>query len=439
LRSAGSTRPFGGALRCRFPQPSVRDNRCRGEGRVVDDLLVSSASGRSSMASLNGLMEGRALRKPRSSRPHDRSPEHCDTCCADPAVSAGGAAAMPVGRQTAPIEPRGIERPLLARGRRWRPSSLFARVVAGNAALVVSVALLFGWAIANDPGESEFTFDEMAIVGVGVLLLCLFNFVLLRRAFGPLERLRRFAGEVRLADPGRRIEPSGSAEAADLARAFNDMLERLEGEQRDSSRCCLAAQEAERSRVAQELHDEVGQTLTGVLLQLANTAKRAPAELRPELAETLEAARSGLEDVRRIAVALRPDALHDLGLASALLSLCERLSQGTGISVDWQVEHELPALSVEQELVVYRVAQEALTNAVRHSGSSRALLALRAAENGVRLVVRDYGAGLGELHAGTGLRGMRERAALIGATLSIADAVDGGARVALAVPVGEAR
>ena len=135
------------------------------------------------------------------------------------------------------------------------------------------------------------------------------NVVLLRRVFGPLERL---AGTMRRVDPHDPGPPRGLtkpvAEVAELAHAFNDMLDRLEDERRSSARRALAAQEGERLRVARELHDEVGQTLTGVVLALEGIHRRAPDDLHGDLADVQEAARAGVEQVREIARGLRPGA-----------------------------------------------------------------------------------------------------------------------------------
>jgi two-component system, NarL family, sensor histidine kinase UhpB len=140
--------------------------------------------------------------------------------------------------------------------------------------------------------------------------------------------------------------------------------------------------------------------------------------------------------VRRIAIELRPEALDDLGLPSALAVLCERFTERFGLQVKQQLGPRLPELSPDAELVVYRVAQEALTNVARHSGAHEAELTL-APENGfLALTVTDAGHGLPEgLVPGTGMRGMRERATLIGANLTIdGNPADGGTRVRLEVP-----
>ena len=152
----------------------------------------------------------------------------------------------------------------------------------------------------------------------------------------------------------------------ELAEAFNDMLERLENERRDSARRVVRAQEAERRRVARELHDELGQSLTGVLLQI-DQAIRVPDEA--DLEEAREGARRSLDDVRRIARDLRPDTLVELGLASALNALATRFTNQCGVVVDRHLDRDLPALGEDVEVVVYRVAQEALTNIARHAGA----------------------------------------------------------------------
>ena len=145
-----------------------------------------------------------------------------------------------------------------------------------------------------------------------------------------------------------------------------------------------------------------------------------PADAREDARSVQDAVRHSLEDVRRIAVELRPEALNELGLASALAVLCERFSTQLDLEVAGYLAPDLPPLPAEVELVVYRVAQEALTNVVRHAASSHAELTLTQTGNRLLLRIRDYGLGLPvEGIPGTGMRGMQERAALIGARLTI--------------------
>jgi two-component system, NarL family, sensor histidine kinase UhpB len=195
----------------------------------------------------------------------------------------------------------------------------------------------------------------------------------------------------------------------------------------------MGAQEAERRRIAQELHDAVGQALTVALMQLDGAARELAAGERPDLAPPRDTVRSGIDETRRIVAKLRPEALDDLGLRSALVSLSQRLSDGTGLVIDRRLDTDVPDVSPDVELVVYRVAQEALTNAIRHARAARVTLELRrTAPGGLRLVVRDDGLGLqGSAVPGGGLRGMRERALMVGADLSVRSAPGGGVEVCL--------
>jgi two-component system sensor histidine kinase UhpB len=211
------------------------------------------------------------------------------------------------------------------------------------------------------------------------------------------------------------------------------MLGRLEGERRESASRALKAQEAERRRLGRELHDEIGQRLTAVLLQLEHSSRRLPEGVARELTETRETARASLEELRRIVARLRPVALEDLGLHSALSELSDRLTSHGSVRVVRRLEGDLPALSPDAELVIYRVAQEGLTNAARHAQASKVELCLERSERGVRLQVADDGHGLDGASEGGGIRGMRERALLIGARLDIGQSEMGGVEVSLDV------
>ena len=226
------------------------------------------------------------------------------------------------------------------------------------------------------------------------------------------------------------------SEATELAETFNAMLERLEAEREESMRRVIGAQEAERLRVAQELHDEVGQNLTAALLQLARVRRQAPPELQDEVGAATETVRANLDDLRRIAQRLRPQALDELGLASALSQFSARLSAQAGLEIDAHLDGHLPPLTREEELVIYRVAQEALTNIVRHAGATRSELVLERAPDRLTLRVTDDGRGVETAaQASGGIRGMHERATLIHADLSVGRREGGGTEVVLHVPL----
>ena len=314
----------------------------------------------------------------------------------------------------------------------WRVFGLNAAVLI--AAVVLTVVILPPHVLAAPAAE-----EEIAVLLVSVCLMLAINLLLLRHAFAPLGRLTDLMREVDLLRPGQRVPVEASAsEVMELGSTFNEMLDRLETERQESAGRALAAQEGERLRVAQELHDEVGQSLTAVLLDLARAERQAPDQLKAPLRAIQESVRASLDDARRIALELRPEALDDLGLAAALLVLADRFGAWADIEFEQRIERDLPALTYEQELVVYRVAQEALTNVVRHADATREELSLTRNGRRLELRVRDDGQGLrGAPAAGGGVRGMRERALLVGAELNIAERAEGGVEVALDIPIGE--
>jgi two-component system sensor histidine kinase UhpB len=309
------------------------------------------------------------------------------------------------------------------------------RVFAANAAVfVLAFALL---ALAPVTLHAPVRLEELALLLAGLVVMLVLDLLLVGQVLGPLDRFARVMREVDLLCPGQRAVgfERSSSELLALAEAFNEMLERLEGERRESSGRVLAAQEAERLRIARELHDELGQTLTAVALRAEHAAGREGAE-RPEFAEIARIVQRGLADVRRISLELRPGALEELGLLNAMISLCARVSEQTGMRIDRELEGPIPKLPADVELAVYRIAQEALTNAVRHSHASAVSVSLRCAGGDLVLSVKDDGDGLPErVIAGGGLTGMRERAMLIGATLEIESVPGAGVEVRLRLAV----
>jgi two-component system sensor histidine kinase UhpB len=265
------------------------------------------------------------------------------------------------------------------------------------------------------------------------------TFFLLRRALSPLHELTALMRSVDPLDPGRRLADvtHSDAEVATLIEAFNAMLDRLEQERRGSVRRALAAQEDERSRIARELHDELGQELTAVAMQSERAAQSAPANDQATLEEIAEAIRQSIDHVRRIARRLRPEALDDLGLVNALISLCRRIGQQSGVRIEPDLANKVPSTSPETEVVIYRVAQESLTNAVRHAQASKITLSLATVDDHITLLVRDDGQGIDAALSGdtAGVSGMRERALLIGARLDIRSQRGAGTEVQLDVPL----
>ena len=310
--------------------------------------------------------------------------------------------------------------------------TLLWRVFATNAAVLVLATLVL--VISPLTVSFPIALAELVAVSGGLAAMLILNLVLLRRAFRPLGRLTGVMRGVDPLHPGARAAIDvADPEVAELTAAFNEMLARLELERRESARRALAAQERERRRIARELHDEVGQALTAVVLQLDRAQRGAGLAAEDGVAEARETVRASLEEVRGIARRLRPEALDDLGLRSALAALTNDVARRTGLRVQRRIAPALAPLEPEEELVIYRVAQEALTNVVRHAGAARARLALAAHAGHVELEVSDTGAGFepGGVHEGTGLLGMRERALLIGAELEVRSAPGRGTSVRL--------
>jgi two-component system sensor histidine kinase UhpB len=315
--------------------------------------------------------------------------------------------------------------------------SLLRRLFIADAAVVIVAAVLL--VVTPVKISAPVTVGELALVVGAVVAMLGATLLLLRRALSPLRELTTLMGTVDLLDPGRRLRgvEGSDAEVATLADAFNAMLDRLEAERRTSARRALAAQEEERLRIARELHDEIGQSLTAIAMQAERAAQSAPAGDQATLAEIPDAIRRSIGDVRRIARRLRPEALDDLGLVNALISLCRRIGQQSGVRIETELANGLPAASPETELVIYRVAQESLTNAVRHADASKITLSLGVVDKHVTLRVSDDGRGIAGpvSENAAGIDGMRERAMLVGAQLKIRSDPGAGTEVQLDVPL----
>jgi two-component system sensor histidine kinase UhpB len=310
---------------------------------------------------------------------------------------------------------------------------LFWRVFLANAAILLVGILVLSFTPLNVSKHA--TLREIGYLLGGLALMIVVNWLILRPLFRPLERLAGRMEEADVLRGGQRVPIESAGEVSALEHAFNTMMERLETERRQAGARALNTQEEERQRIARGLHDEVGQTMTGVLFLLKRVAQDAPPEQRAALGEAQAAVKASLEDVRRTAQELRPEILDHLGLPSALTNLARTFSDRTGIPVLRQIATRLPRLDPKVELVVYRVAQEGLTNAARHSGASEVTLKLEHDADSVVLRVLDNGRGFdGSRAEGGGLRGIRERALIVGGAVAIKPAPTSGVEIRLQVP-----
>jgi signal transduction histidine kinase len=210
-----------------------------------------------------------------------------------------------------------------------------------------------------------------------------------------------------------------------------DLSERV---QRDALRRVVSAQELERRRLARELHDETGQALTSILLGLK---RLEGSESQDAVAEIREIVVATLQDVRRLAVELRPQALDDFGLVVALERLTKGFAEQTGIEVDLEPSNVVGRLSSEIETAIYRTVQESLTNVVKHAHARRVSVLLTATGGKIKVVIEDDGKGFdpSEPGDGVGLLGIRERMALLDGTLTVESGESGGTTIAAEVPL----
>lgn len=322
-----------------------------------------------------------------------------------------------------------------------RSNTLMTQVLVVN--LLLIVATVVAATLASNPDFDLSARPELAMVlGFALALTIVVNVYLLQRRFRPLERL---VEEMERADLSRPSATSldadaisGPEEVERLYKTFRHMLERLEAERRRASSAALAAQEEERTRIARDLHDEVNQSLTGLLLRLEAVRSHAPPQLAGEISETKALANQAMEELLTLARQLRPTVLDDLGLKAAVAGNAEELDRRSSLEVSFSSEGSFGDLSTDAQLVVYRVAQEALSNAAQHAEATTVEVELTRAGDDVELSVSDDGRGFtfDQTSRGLGMGGMRERALLVGGDLRIESRPKEGTRVRLRVPIG---
>jgi signal transduction histidine kinase len=242
-------------------------------------------------------------------------------------------------------------------------------------------------------------------------------------------------------------------EIVDRVRHITHENERLfqrliEGERRfrGLAKAVWRVQEDERRRLARELHDGLGQTLTALTHQLERLRRQADGGIAPDLAarlaDAVETARLALNESREMSRLLRPPVLDDLGLAAALSWLARTLGERAGLQVTLEVSGLGERLAPELETLIFRLVQESLTNVLRHAGVDRAAVSVAYGAGRVELQIADHGRGFdaaaalsGEVAAsGSGLRGMRDRLELFGGRLDLRSTPGEGTTVAAAIP-----
>jgi signal transduction histidine kinase len=250
------------------------------------------------------------------------------------------------------------------------------------------------------------------------------------QAIGVVVAHDRAGSDPRFTDDDLRLAETLATRAANGV----DLSQRVS---RDAVRRVVEAQELERKRLARELHDETGQALTSILLGLKPLEEATSGEARQAVAEVRERVVTTLQDVRRLAVELRPSALDDLGLVPAVDRLARSFGE-SGVEVDVEAQIGAERLPATVETTLYRIVQEALTNVAKHAEACRLSVTLLRKPGSVVVIVEDDGKGFdpGATGAdGLGLTGMRERLALVGGTLKIETSAGAGTTIAAEVPV----
>jgi two-component system, NarL family, sensor histidine kinase UhpB len=320
-----------------------------------------------------------------------------------------------------------------------REDSLIRQVIAANVVLVALTILAASAAAGLDPDQSW----QLLVLALAILLSFVVNLWMLQKRFAPLGSLIERIERIDPAQPTTlELEGDPVEEIDRLAHSFKRLLEGIEAERRRRGQLVLRAQEEERGRLARDLHDEVNQALTAILLRLEALSHDAPPERAAEVAELKRLVNKAMEELLTLARQLRPTALDDHGLAPAIDAQLKRFASHTGVEIQLRSEGESATLDDDVQTAIYRVAQEALANVGRHADATCVEVELLANGSGAELRVRDNGTGFDpsdprddrDGDSGLGLRGMAERARLVGGELDVRSAPGGGTTVHLRIP-----
>ncbi|MGH2559255.1 MAG: ATP-binding protein [Thermomicrobiales bacterium] len=338
---------------------------------------------------------------------------------------------------------------------RLRGMPILYKILIANAAIVVIGAVIGTWltinAVRQAPNDS-YTRLFVIFVIAGTVISVSVNFLVLRAAFRPLASLERAALSFMSGD--RTVRAGRSAytdpQLAHLAETFNATLNELardREELRSLATQVIRAQEDERKRISRELHDDTAQILFAQVLRLTTLKSSADPSVQQMASMLEEMTVEALEGVRRLALELRPPALDDLGLLAALGDLAQRFSEQADIPIDYQARGPKGRMPSEIELVLYRVAQEALTNVAKHANAIRVSLDLDRTDEDVTISIRDDGQGFetevatarDDSGLGLGLFGMAERVELVGGSFRLWSEIGSGTEVFAYIPLSTNR
>jgi two-component system sensor histidine kinase UhpB len=349
-----------------------------------------------------------------------------------------------------------VETRLFGIRRAWERSPILEKVLLGNA-LVIIVGAIGGTFITNLLVDVSGIALALFFATVGITLSLLINSLILQSALRPMEVLQRTIEHIDRGDTAVRapVDEIGDPQLKRFAHALNTMLERLaahtrmieagRSQVRRLSGQVLNAQEDERKRIARELHDDTSGSLARVLLNIEMCEETLPDDLpqaRAKLRETRVLAEQTLENVRKMIFGLRPTLLDDLGLAAAVRWYAKNTLEPAGIQVQFEAGSNLGRASAMVETALFRIAQEAITNIVRHASARHARVALAREQSRLLLVVQDDGRGFDVTAKREsngdhrwGLFGVEERVQLLGGTFGIESEIGKGTTLRVEIPV----
>jgi two-component system sensor histidine kinase UhpB len=316
-----------------------------------------------------------------------------------------------------------------------RDDSLIGQVVAANVVLV-GLTILGAVLVAGIKDIEEQRW-QVLVLALALVLTFVVNLWMLQRRFRPLDTLIDTIERIDPAEPAT-FELGGGDPVSEIERlsySFKRLLDGIEEQRRRSGKLVMRAQEGERRRLARDLHDEVNQALTAILLRLEALAQDAP-ERADEVAELKRLVNQAMEELLNLARQLRPSALDDHGLEAAIDTQLKRFAARTGVEAQFHAHGDPDELGEDAQTAVYRTAQEALNNIGRHAGATAVEMELSVNGHGAELRVRDDGAGFDPSEVtgdGLGLKGMAERARLVGGELDVRSTPGGGTTVTLRI------
>jgi two-component system sensor histidine kinase UhpB len=316
-----------------------------------------------------------------------------------------------------------------------RDDSLIGQVVAAN---IVLVALtIFAASLAAGIGDIHEERWQALVLALALVLTFCVNVWMLQRRFRPLGRLIDRIERIDPAEPATFELDQGDpvAEIDRLGKSFKRLLDGMEAERLRSGQLVMRAQEEERRRLARDLHDEVNQALTAILLRLEALSQDAPQERAAEVAELKRLVNQAMEELLNLARQLRPTALDDHGLVPAIEAQLNRFAAQGGVAARLRTDGVPDELGEAAQTAIYRTVQESLQNIGRHAGATAIEVELDVAGAQAELRVRDDGSGFDPTASSNrlGLKGMAERARLVGGELDVRSAPGGGTTVTLRI------